>query len=474
MSYSKDTMSKLNEALILQPLKISDGHRKKQIEDKLIGLYIDGPTVSRIRDIFMQELRSGLKGETSAMLMLNTFISQLPDDSEEGQFLALDLGGTNFRVLHVMLEKGQIVDEQSESYHIENELRVGRGTDLFDFIAKCISSFLQKYQLTNKKLPLGFTFSFPMKQTSLSSAQLLMWTLSFSASGVEGEDVVKLLTEALERNNLSNVSVVAIINDSTGTLLHGVLKDRNTNLGVILGTGTNGCYWENTDNVPHWGYKERGIKQVAVNTEWGCIADTGLLDFVKTPYDEQVDQNSVVKNICVFEKFTGGGFLGELVRYALVDLANSGLIFEGTITSKLLNEDSFPSSFITEVEKDSMEKVTTRTEEILKNYDQSYSQDDVAVLKYLCEMVSKRAALLISICCAEVLKYMNKPKNTVAVDGSFYKYHPRIRLWMNDFVSIMAPDHKCNFIEADDGSGKGAAIAAAVALKLQQHSSETA
>ena len=44
-----------------------------------------------------------------------------------------------------------------------------------------------------QKLPLGFTFSFPVKQSSLISGDLIRWTKDFTASGAEGRDVVEML-----------------------------------------------------------------------------------------------------------------------------------------------------------------------------------------------------------------------------------------------------------------------------------------
>lgn len=38
---------------------------------------------------------------------------------------------------------------------------------LFDHIAECLANFLDKLQIKDKKLPLGFTFSFPCHQTKL-------------------------------------------------------------------------------------------------------------------------------------------------------------------------------------------------------------------------------------------------------------------------------------------------------------------
>lgn len=49
----------------------------------------------------------------------------------------------------------------------------------------------------------GFTFSFPMVQSSLNSALLLKWTKKFKCSGVEMEDVVEMLEAAFQRRSVS-------------------------------------------------------------------------------------------------------------------------------------------------------------------------------------------------------------------------------------------------------------------------------
>lgn len=38
---------------------------------------------------------------------------------------------------------------------------------LFDYISECISDFLDKHQMKHKKLPLGFTFSFPVRHEDI-------------------------------------------------------------------------------------------------------------------------------------------------------------------------------------------------------------------------------------------------------------------------------------------------------------------
>lgn len=72
---------------------------------------------------------------------------------------------------------------------------------LFDFIAKSVAEFMEEHKISTK-LPLGFTFSFPVRQTSLISGTLIRWTKDFSATGAEGEDVVRLLRDAFARRGV--------------------------------------------------------------------------------------------------------------------------------------------------------------------------------------------------------------------------------------------------------------------------------
>lgn len=101
---------------------------------------------------------------------------------------------------------------------------------LFDHIAACLGDFLVSRDLKGQTLPLGFTFSFPCEQKEIDKVRLTLthsrskqewilcrvlmrsfapqsilirWTKGFQCSGVEGEDVVKLLKEAISRRGVS-------------------------------------------------------------------------------------------------------------------------------------------------------------------------------------------------------------------------------------------------------------------------------
>ncbi len=97
-----------------------------------------------------------------------TYVRYLPTGEETGRFLALDLGGTNFRVLLVEIGEEKAFSMESRVFAIPRKVMLGTGEELFDHIATCLHEFVVEYGLQEVALPLGFTFSFPCKQEGLA------------------------------------------------------------------------------------------------------------------------------------------------------------------------------------------------------------------------------------------------------------------------------------------------------------------
>lgn len=74
---------------------------------------------------------------------------------ERGRFLALDLGGTNFRVLLIHLKGDDDFEMQSKIYAIPQSIMIGSGEQLFDHIAECLANFIK----VRVKLSYGFSMS---------------------------------------------------------------------------------------------------------------------------------------------------------------------------------------------------------------------------------------------------------------------------------------------------------------------------
>lgn len=210
--------------------------------------------------------------------------------------MALDLGGTNFRAILLELRCGVIVREEVKRYHIDDDQRLGCGRELFDYLAACLVDFVVSQALEDVPLPLGFTFSFPMRQHSLDSGVLVTWTKSFNCRDVVGEDVVRMLRDALSRCGHNHIEVLAILNDTTGTVLQGARIDPKTRIGIVVGTGSNACYVERADRVQHWETERHDEKMVIIDIEWGAFGDNGCLDFMRTEFDVELDERSLLVN----------------------------------------------------------------------------------------------------------------------------------------------------------------------------------
>lgn len=126
-----------------------------------------------------------------------------PSGHETGEYLALDLGGTNLRVCQVTLKQKKFDMVQSK-WRIPEELKTGVAQDLWDFIADCLQQFVETHHgqttttLTDK-IPLGFTFSYPATQNYIDEGILQWWTKGFDVAGVEGQNVVPMLEAALSQ-----------------------------------------------------------------------------------------------------------------------------------------------------------------------------------------------------------------------------------------------------------------------------------
>lgn len=169
-------------------------------------LVLDNKTLMDVMIKFERQVKKGLRvssHSSSEVKCFVTYVQDLPNGTERGKFLALDLGGTNFRVLLIHLKGEQDYEFQSKIFEIPQSIMTGSGKDLFDHIAKCLAEFAHEMNIQHEILPLGFTFSFPCQQVGLTKGLLIKWTKGFNCEGVTNENVVELLEDAIKRRNVS-------------------------------------------------------------------------------------------------------------------------------------------------------------------------------------------------------------------------------------------------------------------------------
>ncbi|XP_017780518.1 PREDICTED: hexokinase type 2 isoform X3 [Nicrophorus vespilloides] len=439
-----------------------------KIQDRCKELILGDDQLKEVMKRLTDDINKGLGKKTHADAIVKcfvTYVQDLPNGTEKGKFLALDLGGTNFRVLLIELGDNHF-EMKSKIFAIPQHIMLGSGEQLFDHIADCLAKFMKEEKVQKEKLPLGFTFSFPLQQLGLTRGMLERWTKGFNCSGVIGQDVVQLLKDAIARRGDIQITVCAILNDTTGTLMSCAWKNHDCKIGLIVGTGTNACYVEKQKNAELFDGQDNGSGKVLINTEWGAFGDDGQLDFVRTEYDRDIDEHSINPGKQLHEKMISGMYMGELARLVLQKLTKEGLLFNGKGSDPLFTRQRFYTKYVSEIENEP-HGTYNNCRQILEELGIKHaSEQDCVNVRYVCECVSRRAAHLVSAGIACLLNKMDDPTVTVGIDGSVYRYHPHFHNLMVAKISNLVNKHiKFNLMLSDDGSGRGAALVAAVASR---------
>lgn len=382
----------------------------------------------------------GLQNKKSSLKMLPAYIDR-PLSSEKGRSFAIDLGGTNLRILEAGLKgKGRIVAFRQRQFSIKRELLSGGAEAFFDFIALSLKSFLEEKSKLAKNMKLGFTFSFPMLQTGIASGRLIHWTKEFSVRSVTGKDVVNLFNAALIRKGLKGIKIVALLNDTVATLIARSYKDKNCDIALILGTGTNACYYDRT-------------RQGIINIEWGSFNK-----LPRTVYDLELDKSTDNPGEQTLEKMVSGRYLGRIARLTLKGLG--------------LNIPGLETEYLSGIELDSSKNLL-RVKARLKSLGLAKSSlEERKLVKDVCLLVSLRAARIVAASLAAVIMHIDKNlsrRHSIAIDGSLYQRHPwfsrNIKLTLKEIFGKKAA--KIKLVLTKNGSSQGAAIAAAVASKCK-------
>ncbi len=184
-----------------------------------------------------------------------------------------------------------------------------------------------------------------------------------------------------------------------------------------------------------------------------------------------------------------GLYLGELVRYVLLDLTCKKLLFRGNFPSFLKTHGSFKSLFISEIERLVEKTITCFLENGLQFFKcgpvffrdapgkyfytrwvlaeclnvETFDSGDEVIVRRVCAVVATRGAflagagrfnLLLLICIfnvyfddqknvflglAALLWRMDRKRVTVGVDGSLFKFHPKMRDRMEEILDQLKP-----------------------------------
>lgn len=441
---------------------------------------IETPKLKEITDHFVNELKRGLTVEGGTIPMNPTWVMSFPTGYETGTYLALDMGGTNLRVCEITLtdQKSEFDIIQSK-YRMPDELKTGDAEELWEYIADCLLQFIETHHgdtaKLGKYLPLGFTFSYPATQNYIDEGILQRWTKGFDIAGVEGSNVVPMFEAALARRGVP-IKLTALINDTTGTLIASAYTDTKMRIGCIFGTGCNAAYVENCGSIPKLAHMNLPPETpMAINCEWGAFDNEGKV-LPRTPYDDKIDKDSPRPGQQAFEKMVAGLYLGEIFRLVLVDLHDNHEvhIFAGQDIAKLRRPYSLDSSFLSAIEDDIFENLEETFELFQSKLNLEPNGPERELIRRTAELIGTRAARLSACGVAAISRKKGYDSCHVGADGSVFNKYPNFKARnaqalreILDWPAKKSPDEEdpIEILAAEDGSGVGAALIAALTLK---------
>ena len=422
----------------------------KNLYDSIIKEFtVDKEELQMIAADFRYDLKKGLVDpDESSLRMLKSYLG-LPSGKEKGEYLALDFGGTNVRVLLIRLEgegKYEILKKVAKPLKVEGEYDyIGADStaeQMFDLLAELIDEAIEGNH--EQKYLLGHTFSFPSEQTDLNNAKLIIWTKEFATPGVEGKVVNDLLLEALHRRGIENVQPAAVINDTVAVLLSAAYKQDSTYIGSIYATGHNTCYLEP--------YANSADKAMILNLESG-----GFMKLAPNRFDTAFDEASEKPGEQRLEKMVSGRYMGELFGMALSELLNE--------KGKSYGFTSIDMSGMLEDESEGRAKV----QEIVKDKTgHEISAEEAEQVRDLAVTVVVRSARLVTASFVGIIWQLSGEggvqKQHIAVDGSVYEKMPFVKEnIMRALSELLGEDAaKVDTVLDNGGSGLGAALAAAM------------
>lgn len=442
---------------------------------------IDTATLKKISNHFVSELEKGLSVEGGSIPMNPTWVMAFPDGYETGTYLALDMGGTNLRVCEITLTDNKSeFDIIQSKYRMPEELKTGESDELWEYIADCVQQFIDTHHGDNPptaggKLPLGFTFSYPASQNAIDEGVLQRWTKGFDIAGVEGKNVVPMFEAALQARGVP-VKVSALINDTTGTLIASAYTDPKMAIGCIFGTGCNAAYMENCGSIPKLAHMNLPPDApMAINCEWGAF-DNEHKVLPRTPYDIIIDKESPRPGQQAFEKMIAGLYLGEVFRLIMVELHDNKEIhmFEGQDISKLRKAYTLDASFLSAIEDDPFENLQETADLFHDKLGIKTTQPELELIRRSAELIGTRAARLSACGVAAICKKKDYKTCHVGADGSVFNKYPHFKARGAQALKEILdwPDKKSSkeedpieILAAEDGSGVGAALIAALTLK---------
>lgn len=404
--------------------------------------------------IFTNEMEQGLKGNGS-LLMIPTYIGMDRELPLMEPVIAIDAGGTNFRVAVIHFdEKKKLVTEDFKLYPMPGSKGEISKEEFFETMADYIQPVLHRSD------KISFCFSYPVEVMPDRDGRLIKFSKEIKVKGAEGELLGKNLLDVFKKRGFNKEKDIIVLNDTVATLLAGkaALPDRAFDgyIGFILGTGTNICYTEECGNISKVPELAGRDGSMLINMESGA--------YNKVPrgkIDIEFDKTTVNPGDFAFEKTISGAYQGGLILTVIRNAAEDG-IFSPEFTAELKNIDELAAKEI-----DDFLYYPYGTNVLAGCCSKSGDNEDRISLFYLIDNIFERMAKFVVFSLTAVMEKTGNGHNPckpacITADGSTFYKSKLFRSKLEHYIKVYTNDIKgiyCEFVKVDNGTLIGTAIA---------------
>lgn len=410
-----------------------------------------------LKEDYLQKLQN------STACMLPSFCHSLPTGAEHGTFIALDVGGSTFRVAVVDLNTRSSTEQPLSVKHmtvhkINEQIRQLGAKDFFAWMAQKMVDTLQQCKhtqsLLHETVSVGLAWSFPIEQTNYRGGTVQPMGKGFKAhEGIVGQDLGNLIEAACHARGLS-VRVNAIVNDSSATLLSQAYVDSATTISLILGTGTNAAVYLPVGLLSERKFGARDpawfqqAKNVIVNTE---VSMFGKHVLPITRWDEALNEQHICPDFQPLEYMTTGRYLGEIFRLVIAEAVETCHIFEGVMPEMIQDSYTLDTALLAAIEEDTTIGCISSAERVQKEFHLPVlpTPAEMMFLRSTVESISHRAAAYMATAVHALWSLEHSPtldkqsQTTVAANGSVISMYPgfrtRCQQYANDLIASSSP-----------------------------------
>lgn len=419
------------------------------------GMHVTDIDMDKEVETYLAQMKDGLEGRTASLMMIPTYISLSDNIPCNKRVLIIDAGGTNLRLATAVKTEQNGIEISDFS---QNPMVGTRGRVTIRQFFEQMTAYMEPYLNDSEITTVGFCFSFNTDILPDRDAIINYFSKEVDVV-VDGTYCIgKSINEILTRRGRSPLKFV-ILNDTVATMLGGIAKGIGTEyesyIGYILGTGTNLCYLEDTQNI------RKSSSAMATRGRMAINCESGMYDgFRQGRFDAELDAQSLHPGLSKMEKMMSGAYQGILLYRTALGAVDVGL-FSPQFADGLKEYDAFTMRQVDEfcVARSGDGDLARLCGDNKRDNDNLYRMIEVSIQRAACLTTVIFTATMLQAGCG---KLKERPVCITAEGTTFHK-SVLFRAKLKEYIAYYIEGKRglyCHIANGQDTTLIGAAVAA--------------